>query len=202
MRLRWRRRADLGLTTRASERDDEAFAEELLDEGREELQRADSKASILLSAAGLVAGALVAAAAAGEWNPTKIDSAWAQGLFWIGIAAGAIGVCLLGSAVMPRIHNPGRKESLAYFGHVVQFRERGFTFSTRERRSRVSKGKTELRAAIVSASAGRFDRVVDQVWVISHIVHRKYRLIRWALMSLLVAALLCFGALALGSLES
>jgi hypothetical protein len=51
-----------------------------------------------------------------------------------------------------------------------------------------------LKAAIRAASAGRFDRTVDQVWTISHIVDRKYRRIRWGMLGLGMSAVLCVGA--------
>jgi len=174
---------------------DEAFAEVLLDEGREELGRADRKASILLSAASIVLTALLAGALAGTWTPHKLHHhPAAEVVFWVGLGIGMVGLILLGWAVLPKTQHTGRRETLAYFGHVVMFNENRYAMRKATRRDRDARGKTELKAAIRAASAGRFDRTVDQVWTISHIVDRKYRLIRWALLIFGISAAFTIGA--------
>lgn len=195
MRSLWRARAQVEPASARPEQPDEAFAEVLLDEGREELQRADGKASILLSASGVITGALLAGALAGKWNPTKIHHGVAQNVFWVGVAAGVSGLLCLASAVTPRTKNSGSKESLAYFGHVIRFRERGVALRPSKRKARIVRAKADLRTAITKASAGRFDRAVDQVWEVSSIVYKKYRRIRWALLAYSVGAALCAAAL-------
>lgn len=180
-----------GLGPTARETLDEAFAQLLLDEGREELQRADNKASILLGAAGLILGIFLSAAVAGNWDPTELGDGRAAGLFWGGTGFAVIGVLSLGLAVMPRIKHDKTKEKLAYFGHVIQYREGGWVLRRAARAQRNADGRNALQDAISIASLGRLDRTVDQVWVVSHIVQRKYVHIRRALWALLFAGILC-----------
>jgi hypothetical protein len=54
--------------------------EALLEESREELGRADGKASILFAASGVVVSVLLAGAIARKWDPTELG--WFQLLWW------------------------------------------------------------------------------------------------------------------------
>ncbi|MHB1445958.1 MAG: Pycsar system effector family protein [Acidimicrobiales bacterium] len=196
MRFRWRQRPRSATCDSNGESHEEAFAEVLLDEGREELNRADMKASILLSAAGIIFAALITGVLAGTWTPHKLHRhPAAEMVFWTGLAIGLLGIVLLAWAVLPRVKHTGRRENLAYFGHVVMFNESPWALRLSTRRSRDERGKMELRSAIRVASAGRLDRTVDQVWTISHIVNSKYRRIRWGMLALGMSASLCLGAL-------
>jgi hypothetical protein len=47
-----------------------------------------------------------------------------------------------------------------------------------------------LRAALRDPAARSFDGAVDQIWQVSHIVDRKYRLIRGAVLGLTSSAVL------------
>jgi len=195
VRFRWRQQPRIGTGAGNGESPEEALAEVLLDEGREELNRADAKASILLSAAGVIYAALIAGVLAGTWTPHKLHHHPATEVaFWAGLAVGVLGLALLAWAVLPRVRHTGRRESLAYFGHVVMFNESRWAIRTTSRQHRDERGKQDLNAAIRAASAGRFDRTVDQVWTISHIVDRKYRRIRWGMLGLGMSAALCIGA--------
>lgn len=197
MRFLWRslRRSDAVLAT--SETSEEAYAELLLDEGREELDRADNKASILLGAAGVVLGVFLGAAVAGDWDPTELGDTRATAIFLAGLAFAALGVVRLGGAVIPRIKHDEAKEKLAYFGHVIQYQEGRWSPRRSVRQRRDAAGRHKLKAAIREASGARFNRTVDQVWVVSHIVHRKYAHVRGALVSFTLAALLCGAAVIL-----
>jgi hypothetical protein len=79
----------------------------------------------------------------------------------------AFGLIALGISIFPRIvhHDPAGK--VAYFGHAASY-----------------PSVEALRTAIEATAAQPDDRIFDQLWIISRIVARKYRLIRWALMSL------------------
>jgi hypothetical protein len=195
----WGRREVRVVERVRGENPDEEFAKVLLDEGREELDRADAKSSMLLSASGVVAGALLAGTIAGDWTPTQIHDHRVRALFWFGLGLAAIGVFLLGSAVLPRTRNPGDKKRLAYFGDVVKFRERGITLRKKAREAKVARGKDEFRAAVSAASGSRLERTLDQVWAISGIVLKKYRRIRGALFSLATAMFFCGAALFLSA---
>jgi hypothetical protein len=75
---------------------------ELLVESREELGRADGKASILLSALGIGTGVIAAALLAGDWSPHDLTPAY-RVVWWIGLCSAAIGALFLCWAVWPRI---------------------------------------------------------------------------------------------------
>lgn len=199
MRFRWRESSTGTATPTAApdqtERSELAFAEVLLDEGRQELSRADGKASILLSAFGIAFSLVLGAGISGDWSPHELHQLpLTETLFWVGVGFSAIGFLLLASAVLPRTGHTGNREDLAYFGHVVQYRERGLAITAQTRSDRLARGKAHFEQAVVAASAGAFDRTIDQVWTVSRIVYRKYQLIRHALLAFGVAAFLCAGS--------
>jgi hypothetical protein len=174
---------------------EETFVEMLLDEGREELARADNKASVMLGAAGLVLSVFLGSVIAGDWDPTQIGNGPAEATFWLGIALSVLGIVRLAAAVMPRTRHGEAREKLVYFGHVIQYRKPGLAVRQSTRRRREAEAKEELRGAIVAAGANRFERTVDQVWVISLIVQRKYRHVRAGLLLLGLSSALCVVAL-------
>jgi hypothetical protein len=69
----------------------------LLNDTREELGRADGKASILLSAVGVVVSVLLAGAISRDWNPTQLASC--EWLWWLGTLSGTAAIGALGAAV-------------------------------------------------------------------------------------------------------
>ena len=89
----------------------------LLRESREELERIDLKASILLSVCSLSLAALVHAAAYLHWDPR--DLVGFQWFLWSGMALGACALVSLAAAVWPRLGKG--EEGLTYFGPVARF---------------------------------------------------------------------------------
>lgn len=166
-------------------------AEMLLEETRDELIRADTKASILLSASGVVVAALLAGAMSQDWDPSNLSAGPAQAMFWIGIVVAAGGVLALALAVKPRTKHTGDREGLAYFGHVVRYRSSGWFRRSSTRIRENTAGKEMLLKDLEQIGDDTFGRVVDQVWVLSGIVHLKYRLIQLALLSFGGAVLFC-----------
>ncbi|MEU6791915.1 Pycsar system effector family protein [Nonomuraea wenchangensis] len=151
--------------------EEKAFAAHLLTETREELARADNKASILLGITGLVGGVLLSSTLAADWSPSRLGFA-AQVVWWVSTVAGFTAVALLVSAVIPVTKRPsGPSEEPMYFGDVVHF-------SSNE----------QLVAALKSAAVSSSTRVVDQLMTVSRIVSKKYRLIR----SAAIAIGICF----------
>jgi hypothetical protein len=152
------------------------YSRSLLAETREELVRADNKASILLAASGVAFGALLAAILSGDWSPTELNVR-IQWLWWIGTALGAGALYFLGSAVYPRIHAHGERPSIiAYYGDVVAARD-----------------KSRVEELLEEAAKDQKQRLFDQVIQISRTVQRKYVAIRramWALGSGTAAGLL------------
>jgi hypothetical protein len=133
------------------------FAEGLLDETREEIDRADTKANILLAGAGVTAAVLVGALANGD-----ITLGHEHGVVQVvaslsGTALG-IGLVLLGAAVLPQIGRavPGRAR---YFMDHAQYAT-----------------VDELRAAVEGERTDQDLRHLTQLLTLSRIVRRKYRL--------------------------
>src|SRR5215213_11711922 len=89
--------------------------EVLLRESREELERIDLKASILLSVCSLALAALVHAAAYLHWDPR--DLVGFQWFLWAGMMLGAGALLALAAAVWPRLGQGD--EGITYFGHVA-----------------------------------------------------------------------------------
>jgi MFS family permease len=141
-------------------------------ETREELVRADNKATTLLSVLGLILGALLAGAVAGGSSPERLNGS-VQWLFWVGVALALIAEAALCSAVLPRMKTNLPKEEVRFFVHVAQFED----------------GES-LRAALLNAGS-EYDRLVDQVYALSKIIMRKYQLIRLAIALLALSVLCC-----------
>jgi hypothetical protein len=64
----------------------------MLVEAREELNRADGKASIPLAAFGVAAGVFAAAILGGDWTPRDLNRPW-EAIWWVGCAIFAAAVC-------------------------------------------------------------------------------------------------------------
>jgi len=157
--------------TRKSERSRAALLEVLLRESREELIRADGKASILLASAGIIIGAVVAAILADEWNPSDLTCVRAL-LWWTGVVLALGGVACLGYAVYPQTKRRKKTPHLiAYYGDVMRFDH-----------------DEDLVLALDRTASDPDARSLDQVRVISGIVATKYRCIRYALVGFAFAA--------------
>jgi Family of unknown function (DUF5706) len=155
------------------------YTRALLQDAREELTRADSKAALLLAASGVVVGALLAGMLGGTWAPSHISDA-IQWLWWLGVIAGAVGVGSIAAAVCPRIKRIGasRPALPAYYGDVSEY-----------------KSAAEFGQAIKGGfGVDLGDRLIDQTFQISRIVRQKYVLIRRGLLLFLFATLACSAA--------
>jgi len=131
----------------------------LLAETREELDRADRKAQILLAAAGIGVSAVLGGIAAGRWSPFVLEGASAVS-WWAGAAVVLVGMLLLALAVFPRIKHSHPQGKVAYFGHVASYPT-----------------VDALEAALRDTATDLHRRTLDQLLTISGIVVRKYRLI-------------------------
>jgi MFS family permease len=141
---------------------------DLLAESREELARADGKASMLLSALAVAIGVIIAALLAGDWSPDRLHRPY-RIVWWVGLtfaAAGSLALCL---AVWPRIRHRLPGPSATYFDEIALL-------------GAVDKVKTAL------AGTDATERTLTQLVAVARIVRRKYVLIRWA-MSLLGTAI-------------
>lgn len=145
------------------------YARQLLAETREEVARADAKASLLFSAFGVVVSAVGAVLLADDWSPFQLNNC-VEWLWWLGAGLVVIALFLLGWAVLPRITHVDHKERLFFFGHVAEYG-----------------GFKEFSGAFESASSAAWDRTLDQIWAVSKIAKRKYLLTRRSMLTFLVA---------------
>jgi Family of unknown function (DUF5706) len=148
---------------------------------REELVRADAKATTLLSVVSILLGALLGGAIAGDWTPADLKCVLTV-LFWIavGLGMGAEGHLL--AAVLPRVKHPKDATQVRYFGHVVQLED-----------------DEELKRRLTDAD-GELEQLTDQVYVLSGIVDSKYQHVRTALQWLAAAVVLGFASVALNAI--
>lgn len=182
-RRQWRSRAVNDVEDHEGRRESRAiaYAESVLAAAREELNRADMKASILLSATAAVIAAIIAGMVAGDWSPTRLTG-WREVLWWAATAVAGMAVLLLAAAIYPRAKRQrgGRPDAVAYYGDVVIF-----------------SGHQELRAALEQSAVRDMDRLTDQVYQVGRIVVRKYRLLVAGMWALLMSAVACCLAVAL-----
>lgn len=146
------------------------YARQLLAETREELARADAKASLLFSAFGVISSAVGAVLIADDWSPFQLANG-VEWMWWGGVAASVIALLLLGLAVIPRIRHATHRERLYFFGHVAEYKK-----------------FDEFAKALGKKPPDSYDRTLDQVWVISRIAKRKYIYTRRSILTFLVAA--------------
>jgi hypothetical protein len=146
----------------------------LLTDARDELNRADSKASLMLAAIGVIIGALIAGLAGSKWTPMTLDAS-AQAVWWAGVAAAAAGVFWIAASVYPHIQQAKtpHPRSPAYYGDVATYED-----------------VDAFRDAIGQAP-GATERLINQTYVISRIVQWKYVLLRRGLLSVLMAIVAC-----------
>jgi Pycsar effector protein len=162
------------------------YATSLLSGAREEIDRADAKASILLAASGVAAGALAAGLAAGTWTPLKLQAA-IQWAWWLGVVESAMGICCLALAVYPRErkNDSGVPRTVLYYGDVLAYHT-----------------TAQLVTALNRSAETKIDRIADQLRHVSWIVDHKYRLIRWGMRALFLAAVTIAAALVINSVLS
>jgi hypothetical protein len=151
-------------TARAREPDQDAVAVRLRDvlaHAREELDRADHKAEVLLAASGVITGAGLVL----QWRPPVtggLDVVW-----WFGVLAWVGGITGVAASVVPRIRpHPGRQAGqMLFFGDVQPGVSPGRLIAVTQRN------------VDTSAHPDR-DWAADQLIEVSRIVRSKYRLLR------------------------
>jgi hypothetical protein len=148
----------------------------LLQESREELERIDLKASILLSLCSLGLAALVHAAAYVHWDPRDLGGF--QWFFWTGMALGGATLVVLAAAVWPRLgQSESEEEGLTYFGHVARLED--------------LEGLNAALDRATSAYTSRTDHAAKRLLALSKLVRVKYMCIRWGMVLFGVSVLLC-----------
>lgn len=146
-------------------------AQRLLAENREELRRADLKASQALGAAGATALALMTAVVGGAWKPSQLDGSQ-QWTWSIGCLLWACSVATLMFALLPRLGSKADAEHVAYFGHVHRLMRGG-----------------DIRDALHRAARDPLPAVIAQLCWSSQVVMTKYQFVRCGLMCFVLAGM-------------
>ena len=154
--------------------DVDSLTRQLLVETREEIDRADSKANIVLAVAGVGYGAIVAGMIAGQIRLMG-DSPQISVLAVLAAVLGGLGLVTAGVAVYPVLGTP-IKGRASYFAEIALQRD-----------------VDELAEAISELAKSRNQRVLGQLLAVSRIAVRKYRCTQTAMWlfgsSLVVASL-------------
>lgn len=146
----------------------------LLSETREELNRADIKAQVLLGLAGLGVSTVMGGLLAGGWSPLMLQGGL-RVLWWFGVGPALVALYLLARAVYPRITK--RESGIWYFGDVTRYQSTDQIVEELRRRG-----------------SGDLTELAEQIRVVSRIVARKYLLIRWGFWLLLISIVTTVGA--------
>ncbi|WP_336217121.1 Pycsar system effector family protein [Nonomuraea sp. LPB2021202275-12-8] len=150
-----------------AENDACAYGAQLLQETREELNRDDTKAQVLLGIVGIGLGAVAGGLLAGSWSPSKLSNI-IEWLWWTGAAAALASVVALARAVYPRLDRREQNGAVMYYADVLRF-----------------KSAAAVSSALMRSSTLDLERIADQLHRVSQIVGQKYRLIRWGFWLLL-----------------
>ncbi|GAA0408221.1 hypothetical protein GCM10009530_70700 [Microbispora corallina] len=151
----------------AAEEDACLYGTQLLTEAREELNRADTKAQVLLGVVGIGLGAVTGGLLAGSWSPFTMSNA-IEWLWWAGAAMALASVVVLAGAVYPRLDRRKGNDAVMYYADVLHL-----------------ESTAAVASALMKSSTLDLERIVDQLQRVSWIVGQKYRLIRWGFWLLL-----------------
>ncbi|GAA4566360.1 Pycsar system effector family protein [Planotetraspora kaengkrachanensis] len=168
----------------SAEEDACAYGAQLLSEAREELNRADAKAQVLLGIVGLGLGATAGGLFAGSWSPFSLSNE-VEWLWWIGSGAALLALLCLAGAVYPRT----RRWGAVNHGTVTYWADISLHDTTEEIAEALRRSRTRDLA-----------RVSDQLRLVSGIVRRKYRLVRWGFWLLLLALVATLMAVSINNL--
>ncbi len=156
--------------TKQAEEHAKGLGDQILLEAREELDRADQKASILLAAVGVTVGAILAGLIPARWSPHTLG--WPlEAVWWVGLAFVVGGVASLILAIFPRLGVSSKPEAMFSYGDACRMET-----------------PAAVRECLIKTAEHELDRTVDQVFVVSRIVRRKYLLIRVAMGMMVVGS--------------
>jgi len=149
------------------------MAQRMLEEARDDVKHADQKASVLLAALGIGFGAVLGGQLSAGWDSSSL-SACGQVLWWVGVAVAVLAVAASALAVWPRYRLDDRpKYGVTYWGHAAAFDD-----------------PHQLRTALEEQEVNSTARVAHQLWSLSHVVLKKYRFVRAALVMAATSGLL------------
>ena len=148
----------------------------MLEEARQEVGVADSKASILLATLGIGFGALLAGLISSSWTPDKLNGVGCI-CWWIGAFLALTSVSAAGSSIWPRYRRSAEAFHFFYWGNVAPYRS-------------LETFKQALDRDVVTQD----ERVEHQLWNLSRLVDRKYWSVRAAIILAGLAVIFMLGA--------
>ncbi|GAA5209612.1 Pycsar system effector family protein [Microbacterium kyungheense] len=141
-------------------RDTAALAAEMLAEVRDEIDRADQKASLLIGSLGIAFSIVLSGMIGGDWTPVTLSPLGAT-VWVLGVVAAAASVVAAAAAVWPRLSRGPGPGAITYWGQV-----RGLG------------SPAEVERALSERGVHPPERTFQQLLVLSAVVQRKYRAIR------------------------
>ena len=149
----------------------EALARAMLDEVRTEVDRADQKASLLIGSLGIAFSIVLSGMLGGSWAPAL--GVFGLTLWLLGAVLAIVAVLSAALAVWPRMTKPPANGAITFWGHV-----------------RSLGSAREVALALQRSGVHEPERTYHQLHVLSMVVQRKYRLIRWSMICAGLASLL------------
>ncbi|MFY1626901.1 Pycsar system effector family protein [Micromonospora sp. WMMD723] len=148
------------------------LTERLIAEARDELRRADAKASQWLTMSGGVVLAMLTVLTGTRWSPGQLTgaAAWA---WWSGCACAAAALFALAMALLPRTAGAAEVRQVAYFGHVHRLRDPAL-----------------VRRYVERAAQDTMPGLISQLCWLSRLVMTKYRWVRAGTVLVTLAAAL------------
>lgn len=144
----------------------------MLAEAASEVDRADQKASLLIGSLGIAFSIVLSGLLGGDWTPETLTTAglvlWSAGAI-VAIAS----VIASAMAVWPRLSKAPAAGTISYWGQVRGFRS-----------------GSEVERALRARGLHDPERAFQQLLVLSAVVQRKYRYIRWSMLLAGAAAVL------------
>jgi hypothetical protein len=144
--------------------DTAALAADMLAEVREEIDRADQKASLLIGSLGIAFSIVLSGMIGGDWTPVTL-SPFGATVWVVGVIAAAASVAAAASAVWPRLSRAPGADAITYWGQI-----RGLG------------SPAEVGRALAERGLHPPERTYQQLLVLSAVVQRKYRAIRLSMM--------------------
>lgn len=162
------------------QKDQLQVAQALLAETREDIAKADQKATMVLAALGIGVGAVLGGVLAGDWKPHDL-SQHGEPAWWIGVLLIAASILAAGIAVWPRFDKVGRTRGIYYWANVAAYADFDDFIASSARRLPPSGVRT-----------------LYQLFHLSKIVDRKYTLVRYSMGFALAGIVFCVVGVAVG----
>ncbi|WP_127473411.1 Pycsar system effector family protein [Microbacterium sulfonylureivorans] len=150
----------------------DALASTMLGEVTAEIAHADEKASLLIGSLGIAFSIVLSGLLGGDWTTETLSTVGLA--LWVGGALAAIlSVVSASLAVWPRLSKAPAGGVITFWGHVQGY-----------------PSHRSLMSAMGEHAIPEPERTYQQLFVLSAVVQRKYRCIRWSMVLAGVAAVL------------